>query len=79
MIFIVISRKLTIIIVGIIRFDRFVQTVRQVKHMESRVDRIWNGITRAARRLRGDRRGAIFLFRPMRATRGIARSCWRCQ
>ena len=30
--------------------------------MESRVDRIWNGITRAARRLRGDRRGAIAIF-----------------
>ncbi len=30
--------------------------------MESRLDRIWNGITRAARRLRGDRRGAIALF-----------------
>ena len=30
--------------------------------MESRLDRIWNRITRAARRLRGDRRGAIVLF-----------------
>ena len=30
--------------------------------MESRIDRIWNGITRAARRLRGDRRGAVALF-----------------
>ncbi len=30
--------------------------------MESRIDRIWNGITRAARRLRGDRRGAIAIF-----------------
>ena len=30
--------------------------------MESRVDRIWNGITRAARRLRRDRRGAVAIF-----------------
>ncbi len=30
--------------------------------MESFIDRIWNGITRAARRLRGDRRGAIAIF-----------------
>ena len=30
--------------------------------MESRIDRIWNGITRAARRLRGDRRGAVAVF-----------------
>ncbi len=30
--------------------------------MESHIDRIWNGITRAARRLRGDRRGATALF-----------------
>ena len=30
--------------------------------MESRLDRIWNGITRAARRLRGDRRGAVAIF-----------------
>jgi len=30
--------------------------------MESRQDRIWNGITRAARRLRGDRRGAVAIF-----------------
>ena len=36
--------------------------LRQVRPMEPRIDRIWNGITRAARRLRGDRRGAIALF-----------------
>ncbi len=30
--------------------------------MEPRIDRIWNGIKRAARRLRGDRRGAIAIF-----------------
>ena len=36
--------------------------LRQVRQMEPRIDRIWNGVTRAARRLRGDRRGAVALF-----------------
>ncbi len=53
--FIVFFQRNSTIILVITGFDRFVQSVEAGEANGTRFGRIWNGIARAARRLRGDR------------------------